>query len=59
MSQPGGRFVWYELMTSDAAAATRFYQSVVGWQTKVAPMPGGDYTMLSAGECMTRSAPRS
>ncbi|MFZ2308262.1 MAG: VOC family protein [Rhodoferax sp.] len=50
MSQPSGKFVWYELMTSDAAAATRFYQSVVGWEAKVEPMPGGDYTMLSAGE---------
>ena len=50
MAQSGNQFVWYELMTSDAAAATRFYQSVDAWQVKVAPMPGGDYTMLSAGE---------
>lgn len=49
MSQPGGKFVWYELMTSDTAAATRFYQSVVGWDAKDAGMPGGDYTILSAG----------
>jgi len=49
MSQPSGKFVWYELMTSDVAAATRFYQSVVGWEAKDAGMPGSDYTILSAG----------
>jgi len=49
MSQPSGQFVWYELMTSDAAAAARFYQSVVGWGAKDAGMPGGDYTILSSG----------
>lgn len=49
MSQSSGQFVWYELMTSDAAAATRFYQSVVGWEAKDAGMPGGDYTILSVG----------
>jgi uncharacterized protein len=28
-----GQFVWYELMTSDAAAALRFYPAVTGWGT--------------------------
>lgn len=49
MAQSSGKFVWYELMTSDAAAATRFYQSVVGWEAKDSGMPGGDYTILSVG----------
>jgi predicted enzyme related to lactoylglutathione lyase len=48
MSQPGSQFVWYELMTSNAAAAAAFYQSVVGWDTKDAGMPGMDYTLLLA-----------
>jgi predicted enzyme related to lactoylglutathione lyase len=26
-------FVWYELMTSDVAAAKTFYAGVVGWKT--------------------------
>ena len=26
-----GRPVWYELMTSDTAAAETFYKNVVGW----------------------------
>jgi uncharacterized protein len=27
-----GRFFWYELLTTDTAAAERFYGEVVGWQ---------------------------
>jgi predicted enzyme related to lactoylglutathione lyase len=27
-------FVWYELMTSDIAAAESFYKEVVGWNTE-------------------------
>ncbi len=42
-------FVWYELMTTDASAATRFYSTVIGWQTADAGMPGMAYTLLSAG----------
>lgn len=34
MSNPQGRFVWYELMTPDPDAATRFYSQVVGWGTQ-------------------------
>lgn len=44
-----GRFVWYELMTTDAAAATAFYAHVVGWKTRDSGMPGLAYTLLSAG----------
>jgi predicted enzyme related to lactoylglutathione lyase len=50
MSTPASPFVWYELMTSDAAAAEAFYRSVVGWKTADAGMPGMKYTLLSAGE---------
>jgi uncharacterized protein len=32
-------FVWYELMTSDAAAAKAFYAKVVGWSMQDMPMP--------------------
>ena len=45
------KFVWYELMTSDPAAAEKFYDSVVGWTSKDAGM--GDefpYTLLQVGE---------
>lgn len=50
MSAPVCNFVWYELMTSDAAAATRFYSDVVGWKAADAGMPGMSYTLLSVGE---------
>lgn len=33
MSDLQGKFVWYELMTTDMAAAEKFYGSVVGWTT--------------------------
>jgi hypothetical protein len=29
-----GRFVWYELMTTDPTAAMAFYKQVVGWKTE-------------------------
>jgi predicted enzyme related to lactoylglutathione lyase len=38
-----GRFVWYELLTTDPKQAIAFYAEVVGWQTQ--PFGGGDYTM--------------
>jgi uncharacterized protein len=45
-----GRFVWYELMTTDTEAAMAFYKSVVGWETEAfsdSPMP---YTMWKGSE---------
>jgi len=43
-------FVWYELMSTDVAAAKPFYANVVGWKTQDMPMPGMTYTILSAGD---------
>jgi predicted enzyme related to lactoylglutathione lyase len=49
-------FVWYELMTTDTAAAADFYASVVGWQAEPAAnsTAGGDaYTVFKIpGEAM-------
>ena len=28
-----GRFIWYELLTSDPDAATGFYTELIGWGT--------------------------
>jgi predicted enzyme related to lactoylglutathione lyase len=53
MSNDVGRFVWYELMTTDPKAAERFYGAVVGWTAKDFEMPattGATYTIFSAGE---------
>lgn len=38
-----GRFVWYELVTLDTAAAVDFYSALLGWSTQAAE--GMDYTM--------------
>jgi uncharacterized protein len=46
-----GRFVWHDLMTTDKAAAVRFYTELFGWTTRDMNMGGGDpYTMIRAGE---------
>ncbi len=42
-------FVWYELMTTDPAAAEGFYRRVIGWATADAGMPDMKYTIVSAG----------
>lgn len=47
---PRGRFVWYELMTSDPQAAQAFYQDVVGWSTAPFEDAGVPYTLWMNGE---------
>ena len=44
MSNDRGRFVWYDLMTTDPDAAQSFYTELIGWGTQAwdGPMP---YTM--------------
>ena len=48
MSATPNQFFWYELMTTEPAAAEAFYRAVVGW---TAVKPGGphDYTVLETG----------
>lgn len=41
-----GKIGWNELVTSDPAAAIKFYTGLFGWETEVMPMPQGDYTMF-------------
>lgn len=43
-----GRFVWYDLMTTDTNAAIKFYSSLFGWTTKAETGSSGPYTMLQA-----------
>jgi predicted enzyme related to lactoylglutathione lyase len=43
-----GRFVWFELMTTDPKGAIAFYTEVIGWKTQ--PWEGNDYTMWLAGQ---------
>ena len=44
-----GRFAWYELITTDVAAAGAFYAEVVGWGTQDASTPELAYTLFTAG----------
>lgn len=43
-----GRFVWYELLTTDIAAARAFYGSVVGWGAQEASTPEFAYVLFTA-----------
>lgn len=43
-----GRFVWYDLMTTDPEKAEAFYTKVAGWGTTVWPGPQ-PYTMWTVG----------
>ncbi|HXW27423.1 MAG TPA: VOC family protein [Xanthobacteraceae bacterium] len=49
MANSHGRFVWYELMTTDMEAAMAFYTKVMGWGAWDASMPGRAYILFSAG----------
>lgn len=50
MSSSHGRFVWYELMTTDTTAAEAFYRGVMGWKAQDSGMPDMRYTILSVGD---------
>ena len=43
-----GRFVWYELMTTDMETAKAFYANVVGWGTRDASTSGLAYSLFTA-----------
>jgi predicted enzyme related to lactoylglutathione lyase len=62
MAHMQGRFVWYELMTTDTDAAKAFYRSVVGWEAQDAGVSGIDYTMFTVDGgpvCGTMELPAS
>ncbi len=44
-----GDYIWYELLTSDAAAAQSFYAGVLGWRFTDSGQPDMDYRIISAG----------
>jgi predicted enzyme related to lactoylglutathione lyase len=43
-----GRFAWYELITTDIAAAKTFYADVLGWGAQDASTPDLGYTLFTA-----------
>ena len=49
-TQERGKFVWYELLTTDPNASIPFYHDVVGWDTQKFEGAGVPYTMWVNGE---------
>jgi predicted enzyme related to lactoylglutathione lyase len=48
MSPSHGKFVGYELITSDTEAAGKFYHDVLGWRSRNSGTPNMTYFLLSA-----------
>lgn len=46
---PRGRFLWYELLTSDPDAAQRFYTQLIGWDTQSTKAGDEPYTLFTQG----------
>jgi predicted enzyme related to lactoylglutathione lyase len=42
-----GNFFWYDLMTTDTAAAKSFYGGVLGWGAQDSGTPGMNYTLFT------------
>ena len=47
MATSVGRFIWYELITTDIEAAKAFYTKAMGWGASDAPASGGAYTLFT------------
>jgi uncharacterized protein len=43
-------FTWYELLTTDMAAATEFYRDVVGWSALASSTSRAPYSLFKAGD---------
>ena len=53
MPAPRGKFIWYDVITSDTKAATAFYSDVIGWDAQEHAMPDNrTYTVFSKGPAM-------
>ena len=50
LDDPPGRFIWYELATTDVASAKAFYADVMGWRIRDMTIPGTNYTVFTMGE---------
>lgn len=47
MPDSHGSFVWYELTTTDTAAAKIFYASVFGWDSEITSISDGSYSLFT------------
>src|SRR3984893_9577680 len=50
MGNSHGRFVWYELMTTDMKTAKLFYANVVGWVARDASAPALSYSLFTVAD---------
>jgi len=49
-NEPRGDFIWYELLTTNIAAAKRFYDAVVGWNIQDKSDFPNDYRMIGRSD---------
>jgi len=47
-----GKFVWFELISSDAKRAQAFYTEVLGWKIRPFPMGDASYDMIFTGDAL-------
>ncbi len=52
MSKNQGKFIWYELETTDVKSALEFYRNVIGWETDFYEGAGMPYNILKADGSM-------
>ncbi|MFA5354994.1 MAG: VOC family protein [Thermodesulfovibrionales bacterium] len=45
-----GAFSWNELMTTDPAAAVKFYSELLGWTSEKFPAEGMEYIVVKTGD---------
>jgi predicted enzyme related to lactoylglutathione lyase len=50
MSKYHGKFIWYDVMTTDSQASQSFYTKAFGWAAKDAGKGDGSYVLFSAGK---------
>ena len=50
MFNPKGQFAWYELMTTDTAAAKKFYGEVLGWTNRDVGSPEMPYATFNVSD---------
>ena len=55
MNDLNGRFIWYELLTTDVRAAGAFYAKVMGWGAWDMSVPGREHLLFSAGPAAVAS----
>lgn len=56
MANKHGEFIWYELLTSDSAAAQPFYEHLLGWEFSDGDQSGIEYRIATAHDPETQES---